>query len=236
MILKKIISGDKENKRKSRFHDERGQKIFIKDYFNFIRSLKSHFIKKLSGKIPEYPWLPYSATKFIINHIDKFKNKNILEFGAGCSTIFFAKNLSNIYSKEDNYEWYNFLKNKFIRKNIKNIYLEFSKEKSDYLKVNEVWPDYYDLILIDGSWRDESLKIAFEKIKDNSLIILDNSDKFAPNDYFKYKDDITGNVFKARQELLEFATKNKFQIKKFVDFSPCNIHVHECLIIVCREK
>tara|TARA_B100000242_G_C43054330_1_gene493014 strand:- start:1028 stop:1735 length:708 start_codon:yes stop_codon:yes gene_type:complete len=234
MIIKKLISGGIENKRKTRFHDERGQKILIKDYKNLIRSIKSFFIKKITSKIPEYPWLPYSATKFIINHFEKFENKNILEFGAGCSTIFFSKNLSNVYSKEDLHDWYNFLKEKLSKKKLKNTYLEFCREKDNYLSINKNWPDKYDIILIDGSWRDECLKLAFERIKNNTLIVLDNSDKFAPNDASEYPDDITGNVFKAREDLVRFSKENNFQIKKFTDFSPCNLYVHECLIVVCN--
>ncbi len=236
MILKKLISGNLENKRKTRFHDERGQKILIKDSKNLLRSIKSYFIKKITNKIPEYPWLPYSATNFLINYFNELKDKNILEFGAGCSTIFFSKNLSKVYSKEDNYDWYNFLKEKLIINNIRNTSLEFCEQKANYLSIDQDWPDQYDLILIDGSWRDECLKIAFERIKDNTLIVLDNSDKFAPNDASEYPDDITGNVFKAREDLVGFATKNNFQLKKFVDFSPCNIYVHECLIVICKFK
>ena len=236
MFFKKLISGNIENKRKTRFHDERGQKIKIKDYKNLLRSIKSYLIKKITNRIPEYPWLPYSATNFLINYFDKFNDKDILEFGAGCSTVFFSKTLSKVYSKEDNYDWYNFLKNKIIKKDIKNTYLEFCENKDNYLLIDKDWPSHYDLILIDGSWRDECLKIALEKIKDNTLIILDNSDKFALNVASKYPNDITGNVFKAREDLLRFSTKNNFQIKKFVDFSPCNIYVHECLVVICKVK
>jgi len=235
MFFKKLISGDNKNRRKTRFHDERGGKIDLKYYPNLIRSIKSNLQKRITSTPPSYPWLPYSATNFILRYFKEIKGKNILEFGAGYSTIFFSENLANIYSKEDNSDWFKFLKNKIVSKKICNPKLEFAEDKGHYLKISKDWPDKYDLILVDGSWRDECLPIAFEKTKKNSLIVLDNSDKFALNDYYKYPEDLTGNVFKAREELKKYAENKRLTIKQFVDFSPCNLYVHECMLVICQE-
>ncbi len=235
MILNKLISGNVPNKRKTRFHNERGNIISLVRFPNLFRSIKSKLQKSITSNPPFYPWLPYSATRFIRDYFKTFKNKNILEFGSGCSTIFFHKNNANIYSKEDNYNWFKFIERILNNKNNTNLHLEFAEDKSDYLSINKNWPDKFDLILIDGSWRDDCLRKVFERISKNCLIILDNSDKFALNDYYKYRSiDSTGDVYKARNELLEFASSKNFPVKIFTDFAPCNLSVHECLIVVCE--
>lgn len=128
--------------------------------------------KPISFSGTPLPWYTYSAIEYL-NQFD-FSQLSIFEFGCGYSTLFWAHKAKTVISIEHDIEWYNHIK--MHLKNKKNIYLR-EKEKSyvGYLKEIGLM---FDVIIIDGKWRNACTKVALTKIRDDGLIIFDNSDWF----------------------------------------------------------
>ena len=95
-------------------------------------------------------------------------DSKVFEFGTGYSTIWWQNKNVNYHAVEDNKQWYDMIKDKT------NI-----KHESNYNKYIESIYDYnykFDVIVIDGVVRFDCIKPALNKIKDNGIIIFDNTD------------------------------------------------------------
>lgn len=141
----------------------------------------------ISGKIFEgefisLPWFTYPAIAQLLRW--NLKDQVVVEYGSGSSTKFFHEQGSKlVVSQEDNQEWFLFVKAS-IPSSDKLLYT-LTKEKNNYVfspvALLEINPS---IILIDGSYRADCAKSAFEYIKaagvrdSPALIILDNSDWF----------------------------------------------------------
>ena len=117
------------------------------------------------------------------------KEKIIIEFGSGESTLYFSRKFKKVITYEDEVEWVNLIKSKGIDNVIVN-YLDYNFYKKE--------PNYFidaDFILIDNNPRNKNLRLyvaenLIESINYKNIIILDNSD-WNPDCYFylrsKYK-------------------------------------------------
>ena len=119
------------------------------------------------------PWLTYSFIDFITERLSK--EFNVLEFGSGNSTLFFAKRVKKVSSVEHNSEWYN----KLISKNPSNSKLILSKSdnSTDYIAGLTKSNKKFDLIIIDGIHRVDCCLSASNYLTDKGVIILDDSER-----------------------------------------------------------
>lgn len=156
-------------------------------YFSYFHN---HFKSCIRGKAIDkngnyLPWFSYPIVEILINQdLDK---KKILEFGAGCSTIFFLKKNCEIISYEDHPKWYEHVLN--ISKNVSkklNLIHRFVDENDTLKEVNE---KKFDLIIIDGHARDSILKKVIEMnlLQDDGAIIFDNSEGYYFSETIKEK-------------------------------------------------
>ena len=120
------------------------------------------------------PWYTYPAFEYL-NQLD-FQDKDIFEYGAGNSSLFWANKARSVISIESDKEWYVSLKSE-MDSNQKLILIE---EENDY--VNSIFKEHkkYDVIVIDGVYRLACAHAAVQCLAPGGLIILDNSDWF-PN-------------------------------------------------------
>tara|TARA_R100000005_G_C4888557_1_gene136592 strand:+ start:111 stop:608 length:498 start_codon:yes stop_codon:yes gene_type:complete len=134
------------------------------------------------------PLLTYSFIEYISNI--NLKDKTLVEFGAGNSSIFFSNRFKYVISYEDNEEYINHLNNL----NIPNLFIRSLDFRSIQDKSFESSIKNADYILVDN----DIFKISRETIVKNLIgvfnyqnaIILDNSN-WNPQAYFylrrKYK-------------------------------------------------
>jgi len=150
------------------------------------------------NKNQDVPWLNYKALRWLESYLKP--DMNVFEYGSGKSTIYFSKKVKSVVSIEHNKIFYQIWKERIEKEGLKNInYVliepekgvknselfssKFSKEFEDlsfekYVKYIEKFPDkYFDFILIDGRARCGCLKYAIKKLKDNGVIMLDNSER-----------------------------------------------------------
>ncbi len=116
------------------------------------------------------PWYTYPAIEYI-KQLD-FSEKEVFEYGSGYSSIFWAGRCKSLVSVEDNEEWYNKIKIKLPI----NVDYYFLNDKKSYINVISNNDKKFDVIIIDGSHRDECAVVARDKLSETGMIVLDNSD------------------------------------------------------------
>jgi precorrin-6B methylase 2 len=114
------------------------------------------------------PWIAYPAIDFIES---KLKDDMIVfEFGSGASTAWWAKRVKEIDAVEHDKNWFEIVqKNKPVNSNI-----FWEAEESYFTKVCSM-DKKYDIIFIDGQNRNNCVIPALEALKENGVIIWDDS-------------------------------------------------------------
>jgi hypothetical protein len=118
------------------------------------------------------PWMTYPSIDFL-SQFD-YSNKTVFEYGAGNSTLFWAKRAKKVVSVESEIEWYNILK-PILPSNCE--LLSSSRDVNEYVNHIKNYPKF-DIIVIDGIGEARLLaaEIATQYLADGGMIILDNSD------------------------------------------------------------
>lgn len=116
------------------------------------------------------PWYTYPAIEFL-SHLE-LKDFNVIEYGSGNSTLWWAGRAKRVTSVEDDENWYVKIKNKI---------------SSDLCSIDyklEIDPDKYcimaskkhDIAIVDGSHRRACLEHLYKIDWEGIMLILDNSD------------------------------------------------------------
>ena len=130
---------------------------------------------------PNNPWL----TSMSIDILDQALSKTDvgLEFGSGRSTLWFVDRLAKLYSVESDRKWF---------EKVKLDTATYAKEgrldyrycpELNYLDVlDDIEDGSIDFCLIDGIRRDECAVRSLAKIKNGGILVIDNIDRYLPND------------------------------------------------------
>lgn len=116
------------------------------------------------------PWMNYAAIDFIGSKINS--QMRVFEWGAGYSSFWFASKVKEVVSAEDNIEWYQEI-NKALPENVKIMSLP---SQSDYVNAILKEKGNFDVIVIDGSHRNDCTRVCIEKLTPDGFVIFDNSD------------------------------------------------------------
>ena len=160
--------------------------------------------------ISAIPWWPYKATSFISTHLEKRRGSTVFEWGSGASTRWLSTRADTVTSIEHDKEWFELLSDlkddntfpKLVEStdtpsgsptfpSFKRGYE--NKEFKDYVQAIKLYPQKYDLIVIDGRARMDCLVESLEHLKEGGLIYLDNSSRKR----YSTAKDIVGEDFKA---------------------------------------
>lgn len=118
-------------------------------------------------------WLTPPVTEFVTKLLTSITNAKVLEFGAGCSTAFFAQYTTNLISIEHSAKWHQVVQDYLIKNKLQ---VDLRLVISNYYQECDNLPtNYFDLILIDGQHRMNCLRAARSLIKPGGVIILDDS-------------------------------------------------------------
>ena len=116
------------------------------------------------------PWFTYPAIDFLDGIVSK--EWMVFEWGSGNSTLWWASRVHSVVAVEDNNNWYVEISKK-LPKNAQIL----NKEGCDYYKVISDFPkNKFDVIVLDGSQRNECLKMAIPHLNEDGILIFDNSD------------------------------------------------------------
>lgn len=199
--------------------------IYIKEPFSVgLFELNKHYLidsgwveSKINNKSffkgEHWPWLTFPAIDFLETLI--LEKLNVLEFGAGASTLYFAKRSNKVISYEFDVEYYNSLD--FVSSNFANTEIRYLEPFGDdnqirnspqlpeeeaskiqpfiledeklfginasYFRRKEIYRQVSSeianssLILIDGGPRNTALHLVAKHAKDDTIVIVDNSDQ-----------------------------------------------------------
>jgi len=136
---------------------------------HFISSLQSRSMDKKGLPIP---WYTYPAVEFL--YTKNFSQRSVLEFGAGQSTLWWAKNAKDVTSFEEDKNWYEIVKTKMP----KNVRLIYCSDLMLEMFHDQIAQELFDIIIIDGFDRLEATKKARHNLKGDGIIIVDNAEGY----------------------------------------------------------
>jgi hypothetical protein len=125
------------------------------------------------------PWLTYPAIAWLRSR--KHRINSVLEFGAGGSTLWFARMGSRVVAIEHNRGWAEELEAMLSRDAVRLVHVP--GDETGYLGgLDEIPGETFDLVLIDGIHRAASAKAALRFMSDAALLCLDDSQRceYAP--------------------------------------------------------
>ncbi|MFD2112988.1 hypothetical protein [Thiorhodococcus fuscus] len=141
----------------------------------WVRSLRESRPVNVQGD--PVPWFTYPAIDFLDDMTHS--SMRVFEWGSGTSTIWWSRRIQSIFSVEDHAEWYRSMK-PVLPSNATIIFAEEGR----YVHAIEAVGGDFDIIVIDGSYRDSCFEKAKDFVKADGLIIFDNSDRGEHNDLF----------------------------------------------------
>lgn len=166
IILLKIIGKKRISELANMYEVSSSIKILENDFGHYLSIEKQVPVDKESNPLP---WYTYSAIEYL-NQLD-LSNKLIFEWGSGNSSLYFAKRAKQVISIEDNEEWYK--KNQEKKSPNQDIILASEDVYVNYIAELE---KKFDIIIIDGKYRNECAKATPNYLAEGGIIILDNSD------------------------------------------------------------
>jgi hypothetical protein len=126
--------------------------------------------RPLNAQDEPIPWFTYPAIDFLDSVVRP--DWTVFEWGSGNSTLWWAARTAHVVSVEDDAAWYAEVV-KQVRPNSRSLF----KQGRDYFEALRAYPDAaFDVIVIDGSSRNDCALVAPDKLKPGGLIVFDNAD------------------------------------------------------------
>jgi hypothetical protein len=121
------------------------------------------------------PWYTYPAIRFLENRLPA--GLDILEYGAGNSTLWWMAKANSVVSIETDHSWAERVKSRLAA----NAELHLA-EAEDFLHTIRGIGRKFDVIVIDGAVRNKCAQFVSEVITTHGVVIWDNSDRqeYAP--------------------------------------------------------
>lgn len=128
--------------------------------------------------------LPWYTKSFLDELVTwDLKDKVVFEYGAGASTLWWARKCRNVYAVESNLQFL-----EAVRAKVDEMGICFACTKETYLKFITKPGILFDIVIVDGEpveWRDECVERALKYLKPGGRLIIDNWDQpsvWIPND------------------------------------------------------
>jgi len=137
---------------------------------------------------PGVPWIAPAAVEFLEGYLKT--TDQMLEFGSGRSTLWFAERVGHITSVEHNPDWHSQISFKIGGKGLSNIsYFLHPKQAdsvpashSDYVLVTQsIPPSSLDVVLVDGINRAQCVLKSLSLIVDGGILVIDNVNRYLPS-------------------------------------------------------
>jgi hypothetical protein len=117
------------------------------------------------------PWYTYPAIEYL-RQFD-FTDKHIFEFGCGNSSLFWLEMGATVWSVEHDRAWHDKVSGKSMPRH--TVY--FADSAEPYVGSIELPGQSFDVVVIDGQWREACVSPAIARLKPGGFIILDNADR-----------------------------------------------------------
>ncbi len=132
------------------------------------------------------PWYTYPAIDFLKNR--SFEGKVILEFGGGQSTHWWAQRAKQVVSFEGDREWYEKLAVQ-VPANVQLHYISLETREVMTNQIDEALKSEghsrYDVIVLDGLYRDATIPFARRLVAEDGIILCDNAEGYGFQEGFR---------------------------------------------------
>lgn len=117
------------------------------------------------------PWYTYPAIEYLSSF--DFRDCDVFEFGSGNSSLFWAGRARSVVSVEDHKAWFEMVD----RIKRPNQSLLHRADAQGYVNALAEQGQLFDVIVVDGNWRDRCVQEAPGHLRVGGMIVLDNSDR-----------------------------------------------------------
>ncbi len=138
--------------------------------FGQYRSIRD--LESVDANGQPVPWFCYPAIEYI-RQLD-LSDKLLFEWGSGNSTRFWAQKCHRVVSVENDEAWHQKMKPLLPA----NVAYQLVQDLSLYPKAIHEYEEDFDIIVVDGRCRQECVIEALKKLKDDGMVILDNSERY----------------------------------------------------------
>jgi hypothetical protein len=114
------------------------------------------------------PWYTYPCIEYL-DSLD-FTRQEVLEYGAGASSLWWARRASSVLSVEHDPSWLGELR----RNAPSNLCFELADSETGYVTAGR--GRRFGVIVIDGRYRQACAETLGDRLKEDGLVLLDNSD------------------------------------------------------------
>jgi len=125
------------------------------------------------------PWYTYPAIDFLAQR--NFEGRNVLEFGGGQSTLWWSKRARSVLTIEEDAVWYERLRSQ-IRDNVTLFHVPADDRTRAVERIRKIIDGNtvhkFDVVIVDGHFREQLTILAFEYLAQDGVIILDDSDGY----------------------------------------------------------
>lgn len=118
------------------------------------------------------PWYTYPAIEYL-SQFDLSQHA-IFEFGGGNSSRFWATRAASVVTVESDPLWFE----RLDKARLPTQRLLLRQARESYIAALAEQPERFDIIVIDGGWRQACARAAVDKLSEHGMIVLDNSDKY----------------------------------------------------------
>ena len=136
----------------------------LRTEYGFLESSKKNI--PVNDKNEIMPMYTYPCYEWL-NSID-WNDSKVFEYGTGYSTIWWQNKNVDYHAVEDNKQWHDMIEDKTN--------IEYKPGHHKYIESIYKYDFKFDVIVIDGVVRFNCIKPALERIKDDGIIIFDNTD------------------------------------------------------------
>jgi tRNA A58 N-methylase Trm61 len=120
-----------------------------------------------------FPW--YNKPLIAFLEVFLHSEMKVFEYGAGNSTLYYSQKVEKVFSIETRKEWLDFVLTNKTKENIEiklcNNLKFFSNEIENFFEKK------FDVIVVDSRDRAKCLATSISFLKNNGIIILDNSER-----------------------------------------------------------
>jgi hypothetical protein len=124
------------------------------------------------------PWYTYPAIDFLAQR--DFRDRHVLEFGGGQSTLWWSARARSVFTIEQRAEWLAKLQRQAgSNVSLHHVPLPATPSLQPVRKLLEANPiRAFDIVVVDGHLRQEATALAFEYLAPGGAIILDNAEGY----------------------------------------------------------
>jgi predicted O-methyltransferase YrrM len=213
-LITRLLRAD--DSRKSRFHTASGQLAVSPEVF---RALGSTVLRVGLNRYPTIPWITYPAIRFLA---ERLEGRRLFEFGSGTSTRWYADRCREVFSVENNADWFSMIERRVREKPNTKISLITSDAEfpSSIARVG----GKFDAVVVDSqplesyaviqAFRIACLRASLQHTTHDCIFIIDNTDAMP-----KLSEEVS-KLFSDRQ------------ILRFPGWVPGILHPNETTIVV----